>query len=169
MIGLRQICQGSEKLQLQYHNELIQHLNHKNERRLRSSEKFFEDLNKYGLKQAQLNAKREGQRSRLRVMGKTPWWEEFIAYAFSERVGQAEEHLIERIARRPRLTLKEYYDYLRELENRHEQCDRCLDLLKWLNAKCHYADDQIIEILKFDETRQRRSISRPKKPATGTP
>jgi hypothetical protein len=159
-LKLKEIMQVSERLELQTHNELIHYLNHKNERRFRASEKFYADLNRFGLKQAQLNAKREGQRSRLRVMGDTPWWEEFIAFAFSGHVGEAEERLIERISRQPHMTLKEYYEYLRALENRKVQNDRCLELLKWLNAKCRYADDNMIELLKYDETRQRRTLGK---------
>jgi hypothetical protein len=157
---LKEICQVSERLDLQIHNELIHYLNHKNARRFRASEKFFGELHRCGLKQAQANAQRESQRSRLRVMGSTPWWEEFITFAFSGHVGAEEEKLIQRICRQPEMTLKEYYDYLRELENRKVTDDRCLELLKWLNAKCKYADDRIIELLKYDQTRQRRSLGR---------
>jgi hypothetical protein len=93
-------------------------------------------------------------------MGKAPWWEEFIDFAFSGRVGKEEEKLIARVARHPRMNLKEYFEYMRELENRANQNDRCLELLKWLNARCQWADENMVELLKFDEKRQRRSVVR---------
>jgi hypothetical protein len=158
-VKLKRIIQDSEKQELQFQNEMIQFLNHANERRVRASEKFFDDMSRYGLKRAQLNAKRAAQRSRLRVRCRTSWWDEFIAFAFTERVGREEEKFIERIARKPNLTFKDYYELIRELENRPEGNERCLELLKWINAKCHFADEEIIEILKADELRARRPLS----------
>jgi hypothetical protein len=157
-IQLKRIIQVSDKQHLQRHNELIDYLNHKNERRLDSCARFYEDMTKHGLKRAQLNARKEGQVSRLRVLGRTDWWEEFIQFAFAEHVGQEEEKLIARIARQPNLSLKEYYEYSKELENHGEE--RCLVLLKWLNAKCNWADEKIVEVLRFGEKWQRRSVGR---------
>jgi hypothetical protein len=159
-VKLQRVIQGSDRNYMEHHNDMIEYLNHKNQRRLQASERFFGDVSKHGLKRAQLNAKREGQVSRLRVMGKTPWWEEFIQFAFLEPVGKEEEKLITKISRTPRLSLKEYYEYTRDLENGGPQNERCLELLRWLNAKCQWADENIVEIFKFDERRQRRSIAR---------
>lgn len=123
---------------------------------MRAAQSFYDDLTKYGLKRAQLNAKRQGQRSRLRVMNKETWWNEFIEFAFQERVGREEEKFIERIARCSRLKVMEYYEILRELEAKGEASSRSILLLKWLNTKCHYVDDQMIDILRASDARTRR-------------
>ena len=159
-LKLKRVVQTSERQHLQYHNELVDYLNHKNERRMRASQAFYEDIAKYDLKRAELNAKRNSQKSRLRVMIKTQWWEEFIEFAFSERVRREEEKFIERIARKPNLSVKEYYDLLRELESRPETAGRCVELLKWLNNKVHYADEEMVDILRYDEQRYRRPYAR---------
>ena len=159
-LKLKRVVQTSERQHLQYHNELVDYLNHKNERRMRASQAFYEDIAKYDLKRAELNAKRNSQKSRLRVMIKTQWWEEFIEFAFSERVRREEEKFIERIARKPNLSVKEYYDFLRELESRPETAGRCVELLKWLNNKVHYADEEMVDILRYDEQRYRRPYAR---------
>jgi hypothetical protein len=156
---LKRLIQDSEKQELQFQNDMIQFLNHANERRLRASEKFFDDMSQHGLKRAQLNAKRATQRSRLRVRCHTDWWEEFIAFAFSARVGREEERFIEGIARKPHLSFKEYYEMLREFENHPEGKERCIELLKWINAKCKFADEDIIKILKADEARSKAAFS----------
>jgi hypothetical protein len=156
---LRRIVQASEKQELRFQNEVIEALNHANQRRLRSSEAFFEDMSRYGLRRAQANAKRSTQRSRLRVRSDVDWWEEFIKFAFTGKVGREEEKFIERIARKPNLTFREYYEIVKELETRPEQNDRCLELLRWINARNNFADEDIIRILKEDEMRSKKQMS----------
>jgi hypothetical protein len=158
-VKLKRLIQDSEKQELQFQNEMIEFLNHANERRLRASEKFFDDLSKYGLRRAQANAKRAAQRSRLRVRCKEDWWEEFIEFAFSGRVGREEEKFIERIARKPVFCFREYYELIKELESKPEGNERCIELLKWVNAKCGIANEDIIQILKDDELRSKRQLS----------
>jgi hypothetical protein len=159
-VKLKSIIQATDREYLQQRNDLVEYLNHRNRRRFQASEKFYSDFSKHGLKKAEQNAKRDDQVTRFMAMGNTPWWEEFVRLAFSGRVGSEEEKFITKIARRPKMGLKEYYDYRKELEGKEGVNDRCLELLTWLNAKCHWADDKIIELLKLDEIRQRRSIPR---------
>jgi hypothetical protein len=156
---LRRIVQGSEKQELRFQNEMIEFLNHANERRLRASETFFEDMSRHSLRRAEANAKRKAQRSRLRVRSDVDWWEEFVEFAFSGKVGREEEKFIERIARKPNLTFREYYELVKELEGRSEQNDRCMELLRWMNARNNFADEDIIRILKEDEMRSKRQVS----------
>lgn len=156
-LKLQKISQQSERQHIRCHNELVEYLNHRNQRRMRASEAFYEDMSHHNLRVAQANARRKGQRSRLRVMNKSiTWWEDFINYAFSEKVGREEEKFIERIARKPNMTVREYYEFLRELESKPDIFGRCIDMLKWLNTRVHYADEELIAILKYDEERSHR-------------
>jgi hypothetical protein len=158
-VKLKRIMQRSQKQELQFQNEMIGFLNHTNERRLRASEQFFDDMAKHGLRHAEAHAKRSAQRSRLRVRGTVDWWGDFIEFAFTGRVGRDEEKFILVIARRPTMTFRQYYETLRQLEEAPDKNARCIEMLKWINAQCNCADEGIIEILKADEARSRRAAS----------
>jgi hypothetical protein len=158
-VRLKRIVQRSQKQELQFQNEMIGFLNHTKERRQRASEQFFDDMAQHGLRRAEALAKRGAQRSRLRVRGTVDWWDDFIEFAFAGRVGREEEKFIQAIARRPKMTFKQYYETLRQLEKAPDKNARCIEMLKWINARCNCADEGIIEILKADEARSRRASS----------
>jgi hypothetical protein len=48
---------------------------------------------------------------------------------------------------------------MREFEGGGEEHGRCLELLKWINARCRFADEEIVQIFRADELRARRPLS----------
>lgn len=174
---LRKITNGTSKIQLQYHNEMIHHLNHVNERRLRSTRKFYDDIADYGYDVAQRKAKRAAQRSRLRVMCKAEWWEDFMrevtknkkpnssfddSYDENEencddaemKITHAEEKFIERLARHPNFTMAEFIDIVREMDARQAKLktnDRCRKWLDWINERCGIIDKMTLKLMIEEE------------------
>ncbi|OHT01004.1 hypothetical protein TRFO_07664 [Tritrichomonas foetus] len=152
---LNRTKQRGENLQLQYHNEMVDYLNHVNERRVRAAEQFFDDMADQGIDHAQLKAKRSLQRSRLRVMCKVEWWEDFISYAFSEEtISHREEKFIEKMARHPTLSPAEFIDLFREIEG-NPKSGRCLDWLNWINERCGVIDNVTLRLMLEDRDLKR--------------
>ncbi|OHT09763.1 hypothetical protein TRFO_21185 [Tritrichomonas foetus] len=143
---LKHIRQQSADLQLQYHNEMIDHLNHANERRQRASQQFWDDMIEYGIDRAQLNAKRAAQKSRLRVMGQIEWWDDFMSYAYHTNLTKYEEKFIERLSRNPKITTSELIRMIREMERKPER-KRCLDWLYWINNKCNIVNKTTLKLM----------------------
>lgn len=164
---LRKIRKGTSKIQLQYHNEMIQHLNHVNERRLRSTRKFFDDIADYGYEIADRKAKRAAQRSRLRVMCKAEWWEDFMKEVSKNKktnnneddddemkITYAEEKFIERLARNPNFTMSEFIDLVHEMDvrqNKMKKKDRCREWLDWINERCEIIDKNTLKLMLEDK------------------
>lgn len=169
---LKKIRHVTAEVELQRHNEMIQHLNHANERRLRSTKQFFDDIADYGYEVAQRRAKRAAQRSRLRVMCKADWWEDFMKevsknpkapstdeYIDEEteennntemKITRAEEKFIERLARHPNFTMSEFIDIVYEMDKRQSKMkvkDRCRQWLNWINERCKIIDKTTLKIM----------------------
>lgn len=152
---LKKARQRSENLQLQYHNEMIEHLNHVNERRLRQADKFFEDTAEQGLHQAEMNAKRSSQRSRLRTMSKVEWWEDFINFSFpNNNISKREEKFIERMARHPNLSPSEFIDLVREIGDDPKN-NKCREMLDWINERCQIIDTVTLKLMLEDSDLKR--------------
>ena len=152
---LKKAKQRSENIQLQYHNEMIEHLNHVNERRMRVAEQFFNDTAEQGLERAELNAKRSSQRSRLRTMCKVEWWEDFINFAFPDNnISTKEEKFVERMARHPNLTTTEFIDLVREIGD-DPRNSRCREMLEWINKRCQIIDSVTLKLMLEDSDLKR--------------
>ena len=152
---LKKTRQRSENLQLQYHNEMIEHLNHVNERRLRVADQFFNDVAEQGLQQAEINAKRSSQRGRLRTMCKVEWWEDFINFAFPDNnITPKEEKFVERMARHPNLTTTEFIDLVREI-GEDPKNTRCREMLNWINERCQIIDSVTLKLMLEDKDLKR--------------
>lgn len=159
---LKKAKQKSENIQLQYHNEMIEHLNHVNERRLRVADQFFDDVAEYGIDKAEMNAKRSSQRSRLRTMCKVEWWEDFINFAFPDnKITKKEEKFVERMARHPNLTTSEFIDLVREIGDDPKN-SRCREMLDWINERCQIIDTVTLRLMLED-----RDLKRIKKLSSG--
>ena len=144
---LRQIISASDEYAIRQHNEMVQYLNHCNERRERAVKKFYEDSEKYGFKSARARYNRAAQQSRLRVIGKFPWWEEFIKFAYQKPVGKDEEHLIEVISRIEFINSTRYASLMKDVQKNVENKDRCIELLNWINKKCKIIDEHITSLI----------------------
>lgn len=152
---LKRTKQRSENLQLQCHNEMIDHLNHVNERRLRAAEDFFNDTAEYGLEIAQINAKRSLQRSRLRTMCNVEWWDDFINFAFPTNVVKKnEEKFVERMARHPNLSPAEFINLVREMDA-DPNSGRCREMLDWINERSGIIDNVTLNLMLEDRDLKR--------------
>ena len=143
---LKRIRQRSNDLHLMYHNEMIDHLNHTNERRSRAAQMFWDDMNKYGIERAQINAKRAASRSRLRYMCKAEWWQEFMSENVNGRISKFEEKFIERLARNPDITVSTLIKMIKEME-RNPNSGRCRQWLDWINEHVGIIDKQTLAIM----------------------
>lgn len=144
---LRKIISASDEITQKLHNEMIDHLNHTNERRERAMKVFYEESYKFGFNKARARYQRASQRSRLRVMGKFPWWEEFIQFAYKKKVGQDEKHLIEVLSREEILNSTRFASIMHDVEKNVENPERCIELLNWINKKCKIIDEHITALI----------------------
>ena len=145
-IKIKHARQRSQNLTLQYYNEMSNYLEYLNERRQEKAEVFFNDTAKYGIDKAQLNSKLNMKKSRLKIMSKADWWEDFIEHAFSNRtVSINEEKFIERVARHPNLTPSEFINLFKEYERNPK--GKCLDWLKWINEKCNIINKITLQLM----------------------
>lgn len=140
-----------DKSDILLRNEMIEHLNHANERRLRAAEAFYNDLAKNGLNVAQANYARSSQKSRLRVISQQLWWNDFIEFAYSQKVGQIEERFIKQIGRSPTIKGSEFAQLKGKMQS-DPKYKRCLELLEWINNRCHIIDDETLSLLMSDRS-----------------
>lgn len=161
-VKLKRIIQKSDKQELQYHNEMIEYLNHYNDRRIRAHQQFFDDIDRVGMDRARLNAKRSAQRSRLRIMCDIDWWSEFLDLAFSQPLTREEERFIEKMSRHPKINNSEYVAILSELQERQNPNDRCMEFLEFISSKCDLMEGSTLNILMGDTSTQKKKFNRRK-------
>lgn len=162
---LKQLKQQSNEIQLRYYNEMLEYLNHCNERRIRASRQFFDDMADYGLERAEINSKRNAQRSRLRVMCKAEWWDDFMNEAVGDnittRITPSEQSFLERLSRKPSFTISEFIDLVIEMEKREKRMkkkDRCREWLDWINERCQIIDKATLHHILEEKTGLRFTV-----------
>ena len=156
ILKLNKIISDTDKIKLQYYNEGVQRINHSNERRFRSMKLFYENVSKYGFENARKKAKRSNQQSRLRIMGKFEWWEEFIEFCFKGKIDIDERRLIESISRVERLNTSSFVSLVNDVKESVENNERCLELLNWINNKCQIIDQNMNFMYKNIKPGQRK-------------
>ena len=151
-LKLRRLYRDEDIKKLEKRNQMINDLNHANERRIRASEAFFSDYRKYGLKVAQDNYKRAAQKSRLRIMNKVSWWEDFISYAYEiGNVTPLEEKLILFISKNQDISRRKYLELYQKFQKDTIKYSKCLRLLDWLNNTCNIIDEETLSHILHQE------------------
>ena len=143
---LQHLIKEDGRLYLRLHNDMINHLNHVNERRNRAIQSFYDDVSQYGIEIAQKNYLRASQKSRLRILSDVPWWNEFIEFAYEKNVTHIEESFIKQISDNPFLNGAKFVKLKKKFQS-HPKYKNCLRYLQWINDKNHFVPEETIELL----------------------
>ena len=130
-IRYRQIVKHLTESQIESENDVIDYVNHANERRLRAVTQYYEEICRYGFEKASRNARRASQKSSLRILCHSDWWEDFINYAYQQKVGPKENKFIKQVGKNPNIKPAQYIEWYKAFQSQPTY-KRCLELLIWI-------------------------------------
>lgn len=125
------------------HQRLINDLNHMNQRRQKAVFDMYKDSFENGFEVARKNAARRCQKSRLRILRPENWWEEFVEFAFEEKVGPVESKLIDEISQIDYIVGNDYSEMMERAKALGPKGQRSIQLLEWLNDRLKIVDKNI--------------------------
>ena len=145
---LKNLQSDQAELEAQLHKDQINEINHMNERRQRAILELYKDTTEHGFDYAERNAKRNAQKSRLRILANNTidYWEDFINYVYEKEVTKKEIHLVEELSKHPHLTASDYCALLTEARSPKGSA-RCEELLKWINKRENILPQDIEDVL----------------------